>query len=149
MNRWSFNQPAGSAATGTTVNDGISGLPAVIRGNGARFNGTALIFNSNGIGNATVANISAYLDLPNGILSAKTNFSIEAWVSGFSFSGVGSTLLAFGNSTVTSVHHVGNLLRSLDRRGPYPGLRSGPGASKFEERVDDAASPIESSLRPR
>src|SRR5580704_2504322 len=42
------------------------------------------------------------------------------------------------------LHDVGDLLGSLDGRGPYPGLGSGAGAGKLEEGIDDGDGPVES-----
>ncbi len=81
IHRWSFNQPAGSAPTGTIVVDSVQGLPAVVKGQGATFSGTALTLPGGDNGNAPDETISAYLDLPNGIISSKVNLSIEAWAT--------------------------------------------------------------------
>ena len=49
-----------------------TGEIATVRGNGATLNGTALVLPGTATnGNQTAANISAYLDLPNGIVSSR------------------------------------------------------------------------------
>src|SRR5579862_2036770 len=82
VNRWSFNTSAGSAPAGTTFLDSVSGTTAlVVRGNGATLSGTTVILPGGTNGNQTAANIAAYLDLPNGIISSKTNLTVEAWAT--------------------------------------------------------------------
>lgn len=74
--RWSFNNPAGPAADTTTVpNQVAGGAPAVIRGAGATFTGTAISLPGGGSGTA------AYVDLPNNLISPLTTASIECWVT--------------------------------------------------------------------
>lgn len=73
VHRFSFDLPAGPAPEGTTVADRIGGLTAVIRGDGAQFTGTAVELP--GGSSAT----QAYIDLPNGLLSARENVTIEFW----------------------------------------------------------------------
>lgn len=73
LHRFSFDLPAGPAPDGTTVADSIGGLTAVIRGDGAQFTGSAVELP--GGSSAT----QAYIDLPNGLLSARENVTIEFW----------------------------------------------------------------------
>ena len=85
-NRWSFNQAAGAAADGTTLTDSVSGAVATVQGNFSEFSGSALIIQGpNGtdttIGNRSANSISGYVDLPNGIISSKTNLSVEIWAT--------------------------------------------------------------------
>jgi len=98
VNRWSFNNPAGSVANGTVFTDSASGAPATLRGNGATLNGAALTLPGTTTGNASAANISAYVDLPNGILSSKTNVTIEIWATPIS-SKNWQRLVDFGRTT--------------------------------------------------
>ncbi len=79
--RWSFGNAAGSAPSGTTVPDLVGNATATIRGNGATFNGSALTLPGTTNGNQTPANISAYVDLPNGIISSKTSLTFELWAT--------------------------------------------------------------------
>lgn len=79
--RWSFNNPAGAAASGTNLADSVGSITATVRGLGATFNGAALVLPGTTTGNQNAATVSAYLDLPNGILSSRTNASIELWVT--------------------------------------------------------------------
>jgi uncharacterized protein (DUF779 family) len=78
--RWSFNEPAGLAPPGTITQD-ASGTPAVVRGNGAAFTGTALHLPGTTTGDAAANAISAYLDLPNGIVSERTDLTVEVWAT--------------------------------------------------------------------
>ena len=81
LHRWSFNQPAGPAAAGTSFPDAVTGLPAVLRGQGATFTGSALALPGSTNGNQSPANISAYVDLPNGLVSARTDLTLEIWAT--------------------------------------------------------------------
>lgn len=84
VHRWSFNQPAGNAPHGTTMADSVSGSVATVRGEyqgQATFNGAALRLLGTSDGNHSQGFMSAYVDLPNGIISSKTNLTIEIWAS--------------------------------------------------------------------
>ena len=78
--RWSFNS-TGPTVNGTVIPDAISGAPGVIRGAGATLNDTQLTLPGTTNGNQTPAAISAYFDLPNGIISSKTNLTVEIWAT--------------------------------------------------------------------
>ncbi|HLP77706.1 MAG TPA: LamG-like jellyroll fold domain-containing protein [Candidatus Paceibacterota bacterium] len=79
--RWSFNNTSGSAPAGTIILDSQFGAAAVVRGNGAAFTGSALRIPGGTIGNTAGSSISAYIDLPNGIVSAQTNLTVEIWAT--------------------------------------------------------------------
>ncbi len=79
--RWQFNKPAGAAPAGTVITDEITSAQAIVRGQGATYTGTALRLPGGTTGNTAANSISAYLDLPNGIFSAMTNFTIEVWAA--------------------------------------------------------------------
>ena len=79
--RWSFNNAAGSAPAGTIFLDSKSGAAAVVRGTGATSTGTALRIPGGTTGNVAANSMSAYLDLPNGIISAMTNLTVEIWAT--------------------------------------------------------------------
>ena len=81
VNRWSFNGTAGSKATGTVFTDTIAGAQAVIVGTGATASTAALTLPGTTSGTQTPAAISAYVDLPNGLISSKTNLTIEIWAT--------------------------------------------------------------------
>jgi len=105
VNRWSFNNTAGDAPNGTAMSDTISGASATVRcGTAANlrgtFTGTALTLPGATTGNQTAANISAYLDLPNGIISSKPNLTVEAWITPVS-SKTWQRLFDFGRANVT------------------------------------------------
>lgn len=71
---WFFNNPAGSAPSGTTTLS-TSGTVATVRGAGASFTGTGL-----GLPGGS-SSVAAYLDLPNGMISSLTDTSFEFWVT--------------------------------------------------------------------
>ena len=81
LNRWVFNQAAGTAPAGRTFVDGISGLVATVEGNGATLTGTSIVLPGTTTGGFSNANISAFLQLPTAIVSSKTNLSVEIWAS--------------------------------------------------------------------
>ncbi|MEO5713232.1 MAG: LamG-like jellyroll fold domain-containing protein [Luteolibacter sp.] len=101
LNRWSFNNPSGTAATGTAFTDSASGVIATLRGNGATLSGTALVLPGTTNGNQTAAAISAYLDLPNGIISSKPSLTFEAWATPLS-SKTWQRIFDFGRSSLTA-----------------------------------------------
>ncbi len=80
-NRWSFDQTAGGAPTGTAVTDSVGTATAAVVGNGASFNGASLELPGTTTGNFSPANISAYVDLPDGLISSKTNLTVEIWAT--------------------------------------------------------------------
>src|SRR5665213_2510754 len=73
VNRWSFNNTAGSALGGVTMTDTVSSVVMDVRGNGATFTGTAITLPGSTAGNFSDTNISAYCNLPNGLVSVKSN----------------------------------------------------------------------------
>jgi hypothetical protein len=81
IHRWSFNQSAGSVSAGTTVTDTVSGATAIVRGANAQFTGTGLRLPGSTTGNSAADSIAAYIDLPNGIISAWTNLTVEIWAT--------------------------------------------------------------------
>src|SRR5690348_16422841 len=91
VNRWSFNNAQNNNVTnGTTLTDSVSGVTATVRGNYARFTGTSLTLRgpaggggqtATTNGQQTSASMSGYVDLPNGIISSKTNLSVEIWAT--------------------------------------------------------------------
>lgn len=78
--RWNFNS-TGATANGTVIADQISSAPGSIRGTGASRDGIQLHLPGTSNGNQTPADISAYFDLPNGIISSKTNLTVEIWAT--------------------------------------------------------------------
>jgi len=75
--RWSFDDAAGPVSSGTIVTDSISGAEAVVNGNRATFTGTGLQLP----GDTDATGDAAYLDLPNGMVSALTNLTVEIWAT--------------------------------------------------------------------
>ncbi len=80
-NRWSFNDAAGAASAGTVMTDSVGSAVATVRGNGSTFTGTGLTITGSTTGNRSLGFISGYVDLPNGIISSKTNLSVEIWAT--------------------------------------------------------------------
>jgi len=78
---WSFNDAAGPVSAGTTVTDTVSGVVATVRGVGAELTGSGLLLPGDTTGDTAANSIAAYLDLPNGILSALTNLTVEIWAT--------------------------------------------------------------------
>lgn len=79
--RWSFNYPASAAPSGTIIIDSVEGKPLTVRGQGATLNGSAIVLPGTTNGNQTAASVSAYLDLPNGLISSRTHLSVEIWAA--------------------------------------------------------------------
>lgn len=75
VHRYSFNEAAGAADQGATVIDSIGGANGVIVGAGGLWSGSALTLPG---GDGATAN-AAYVDLPNGLLSAHDHVTFEAW----------------------------------------------------------------------
>ncbi len=79
--RWSFDSAAASVPAGATYADTIGGTVATVRGQGAVLDGAALVLPGTTAGNVAPASISAYLDLPNGLVSSRQNLSVEIWAA--------------------------------------------------------------------
>lgn len=97
--RWSFNGASGNVANGTVFPDSISDAPATVRGVGATADGAALSLPGSTTGNQTPATVSAYVDLPNGMISSLENLTLELWATPLS-SKTWQRLFDFGNSNV-------------------------------------------------
>lgn len=81
VHRWSFNEPAGDAFSGTVVVDSIAGADGMVLGDGATLTGSRVTLPGGSSASA------AYIDLPNGLLSSNAvanggsgKFSIELWM---------------------------------------------------------------------
>ncbi len=85
LNRWSFNNPTGTVSSGTVFLDSVSGVAATIKsGTGtlaATLTGTAINLPGTTTGAKADSAIAAYLNLPNGIISSKTNLTVEFWAT--------------------------------------------------------------------
>lgn len=101
LHRWSFNGAAGAVNSGTPFTDSATGEIATLRGNGAALDGSAIVLPGTTNGNQTAANISAYVDLPNGIFSTAKSFTMEAWLTPLS-SKNWQRIFDLGNSSLTS-----------------------------------------------
>ena len=95
---WCFTNAPGAAVAGTTNRDLISGAPAIVRGNGATYTGGALRIPGGTTGNVAMNSMSAYIDLPNGIISSQTNVTIEIWATPLSAPNW-ARILDFGRTT--------------------------------------------------
>lgn len=84
-NRWSFNAGSGTVSSGTVFLDTVSGAAATVKsGTGtlaATLNGTAITLPGTTTGAKADSAIAAYLNLPNGIISSKTNLTVEFWAT--------------------------------------------------------------------
>ena len=96
--RWLFTNAPAAAPAGTTNFDLIAGAPAIVRGGGAIYTGHALRLPGGTAGNVAMDAMSAYLDLPNGLISAQTNLTIELWATPLSAPNW-ARLLDFGRTT--------------------------------------------------
>ncbi len=85
MNRYSFDDAAGTAGAGTTITDSVGGAHGTIVGLGAAFTGSSLSLPGGGGGST-----AAYVDLPNGLLSVHNTVTFEAWYT------IGATPQAWG-----------------------------------------------------
>ncbi|MEY3894765.1 MAG: hypothetical protein RLZZ214_284, partial [Verrucomicrobiota bacterium] len=100
--RWTFNTAAGSAPAGTVFLDTATAEAATVQGNGATLTGTQLVLPGTATtGNQAAANISAYLDLPDGIVSTRPSLTFEAWLTPLS-SKNWQRIFDFGNTSITS-----------------------------------------------
>ena len=81
LHRWSFNEAAGSPATGTIYLDAVGGMSMILKGNGATQTGSRIELPGSTTNGEPEATISAYLDLPNGIVSSKTDMTVEMWAA--------------------------------------------------------------------
>ncbi len=78
--RWNFNS-TGVSTDGTVIPDQISSAPGTIVGTNAARTGTALTLPGGSNGQVATNAIAAYFDLPNGIISSKTNLTVEIWAT--------------------------------------------------------------------
>jgi len=79
--RWSFNNLAGEARSGFVVADSVTGAPAIVRGTGAVFTGPGLSLPGTSDAQQPESSLSAYVDLPNGLISSRKDLTIEVWAS--------------------------------------------------------------------
>ncbi len=100
-NLWSFTtQAQSSTPSGTTFTDSVGGQIATLRGNGGSLTGGAVVLPGTTTGNQTASAISAYLDLPNGIVTSSPSVSFEAWATPLS-SKAWQRLFDFGRCVTT------------------------------------------------
>ncbi len=127
VHRWSFNEAPGNASNGTTLTDSVSSAVATVRGEyitPASFDGAALRLPGTSDGNHSLGFMSAYLDLPNGIISSKTNLTVEIWATPHSVTAY-DRLFDFGRSDQS--HGPGaepGELAEINGQGQIPGNRN-------------------------
>ena len=98
VRRWSFNQSPGSAPTGTTVTDSITGTElATVQGSGANFTGSGLQIPGGASGSG-----AAYLQLPGGVISGYVNVTVEIWAKEISVQNW-ARVLDFNNGTANYI----------------------------------------------
>ena len=130
VHRWSFNHPAGDAPHGTTMADSVSGSIATIRGQyqtASTFNGSALRLHGTSNGNHSQGFMSGYVDLPNGIISSKTDLTIEVWATPQSGTNH-DRLFDFGRCTDADTHGPGAAsgeIVDINGQGSIPGATTG------------------------
>lgn len=78
--RWSFNG-TGASGNGTVLPDSIAAASGTIVGAGATRTGTTLNLPGTSNGAQAATTISAYFDLPNGVVSSKTDMTVEIWAT--------------------------------------------------------------------
>ena len=81
------------------ITDSVGGQSAFVRGIGASFAAGSLTLPGSTTGNEPPAAVSAYADLPNGIISSKTNLTVEIWATPVSHQNF-QRLLDFGRVNV-------------------------------------------------
>ena len=81
LHRWSFAEPAGGASAGTVFSDTAGGMAMTVKGQGATLDGASISLPGSTLNGEPEATISAYLDLPNGIISSKTDLTVEIWAA--------------------------------------------------------------------
>ena len=112
--RYSFGDGAG-----TTVTDSIGGMHGTLRGAPSLWNGSnagagtrpGQLMLNNGVTTNTTTNTNAYVDLPNGLLTARySDFTIEGWVTN-DIAQTWARIFDFGthnyNETTAAVANVG------------------------------------------
>ncbi|BCX46153.1 soluble aldose sugar dehydrogenase YliI precursor [Haloferula helveola] len=81
VHRWSFNEAPGGAPNNYEMIDSESGWSAFVKGQDSTFDGTTLRLTGTSNGNHSTNFLSGYVDLPNGIISSKTNLTVEVWAT--------------------------------------------------------------------
>lgn len=126
QHRWSFDEPAGDAPSGTVLIDSVSGVPATVWGQFQQvstLSGSALRFYGTGDGNHSLRFLSGYLDLPNGIISSKTNLTVEVWATPFSVTSY-DRVFDFGRCRTSDTHGPnaadGEII-DINQQGAIPG----------------------------
>ncbi|MBK1834256.1 LamG-like jellyroll fold domain-containing protein [Roseibacillus ishigakijimensis] len=101
VRKWDFNTAPGSAPPGQTFLDSGVGEEATLRGQGGSLTGRELVLPGNGNGYQTAEEISAYLDLPNGLISRYDDLSVEIWLTPREGGSNWQRVFDFGNCTTT------------------------------------------------
>ena len=114
--RWNFNSGTGPVDPGTVIPDLISGAPGTVVGVNANLSGTALTLPGTTGGNSGSSTIAAYFDLPNGIISSKTDLTVEIWATVVS-SRDWQRLFDFGSMNTTGNGAPGEILNTSGAPG--------------------------------
>jgi YVTN family beta-propeller protein len=96
---WSFNAAVGAAPAGTLFPDTVQGESLEVRGLGAELSGGRIVLPGSTDSGQPDGTISAYMNLANGLISARTNLTVEIWAAPLSGRNWGS-LFEFGRMDV-------------------------------------------------
>jgi hypothetical protein len=140
--RWTFNS-TGAASHGTVIPDAIAGAPCTIVGTGAIRGGTSVTLPGTSNGNAAAASISAYLDLPNGIVSSKTDLTLEIWATVVSPK-TWQRLFDFGRMNTSGTGEITNTAAA-----PGAGTASSDNLMLAAGTSTSSSSPRASTVRPK
>lgn len=90
VNRWSFNDPAGNVTSGDSFTDSISSEIATVQGalynnSGSNYyatlDGSEITLPGGSHGNHSSNFTAPYIDLPDGLISNKTDLTVEIWAT--------------------------------------------------------------------
>jgi autotransporter-associated beta strand protein len=156
VRRWVFTNAPAAITAGTTNLDVVAGVPAIVRGNGAIYTGNALRLPGGTSGNVAADAMAAYIDLPNGLISAHTNLTLELWATPLSAPNW-ARLLDFGRTTEAGNGAAGEWTGAPGT--PAPGTTSSSDgialtlaigtdltAQRFEAKLDGTATTLDSAL---
>ena len=125
IHRYSFNNAAAADAGGAVLIDSIGGANGVVKGEGASFSGSRLKLPGGS------SETQAYGDLPNGLISGLTEFTIEGWV-GIDGSQTWQRVFDFGSNESGELDGPGGTGAGLD----YIFLSANRGDNVSQQRVE-------------
>lgn len=135
---WNFNDiPAGAiTGDGSAISRGVvSSSPAIILGAGAISTGTGI--DLPGGSSAT----QAYIDLPNGIISARTDMTVNAWMT-IDSRQAWQRVFDFGSTTVGGVEGELNSAGGGGEGWDYVLLAPNRGTADFQNRLEARADKV-------